>query len=107
MHESKLKGANHQVDQLRAKLNRVNHHALYWEKRVAEITTQQRTTKKSHLHYIEQLKREALFSLELDNAEMAETLESVLTDTEVHAFEGGRYTNDVRTCNLDLQGFPS
>jgi len=101
MHENKLKGVNHQVDQLRAKLNRVNHRALYWKKRVAEIVTQQSTTKKSHIHRIEQLKKE-LYFLELDNVEMAETLESVLTDTKIHAFEGGKYTNDVRACIYEL-----
>ena len=32
MHENKLQGAKHQVDQLRTKLNRLNHCALYWKK---------------------------------------------------------------------------
>ena len=33
---------------------------------------------------------------------MAETLESVLTDTKIHAFEGGKYTNNVRACIYEL-----
>ena len=41
----KLQGANHQVSQLRAKLNRVNHHALYWKKRVTEISVQRNSYK--------------------------------------------------------------
>ena len=32
VHEKKLQGANHQVNQLRAKLNKINHRTLYWKK---------------------------------------------------------------------------
>ena len=101
MHERKLQGANHQVNQLRAKLNRVNHRTLYWKRRVTEITVQKKMVTKSQHDYIEQLKNE-LSCLESDNAEMVETLESVLKDTEVHTFEGGRYTDNVRACIYEL-----
>ena len=37
-----------------------------------------------------------------DNAEMAETLQSILKDTEVRTFEGGRYTDNVRACIYEL-----
>ena len=46
MHENKLQGAKHQVDQLRTKLNRLNHRALYWKKRVTEITIQKKSVTK-------------------------------------------------------------
>ena len=101
VHEKKLQGANHQVNQLRAKLNRVNHRTLYWKRRVTEITVQKKMVTKSQHDYIEQLKNE-LSCLKSDNAEMAETLESVLKDTEVHTFEGGRYTDNVQACIYEL-----
>ena len=37
-------------------------------------------------------------SLDLDNAEMSETLESILTSEEIATFESGKYTDDVRAC---------
>ena len=100
-HECKLKRAEHQVDQLRAKLKRVNHRALYWKKRVAEITVQQTKTKKAHLHTIDKLKTK-LYSLEADNVDMTQTIESLIEDTKVQTFEDGRYTNDVRACIYEL-----
>jgi len=33
---------------------------------------------------------------------MAETIESVIKDTKVHTFEGGKYANDVRACIYEL-----
>ena len=101
MHEKKLQGANHQVTQLRAKLNRVNHRTLYWKRRVEEIAVQRKMVTKPKNDYIKQLEEELSY-LELDNAEMAETLESVLKDTEINTFEGGRYTDNVRACIYEL-----
>ena len=75
-------------------MNRINHCTLYWKKRVTEITAQKKMVTKSQHDYIKQLK-DKLSCLESDNAEMAETLESVLKDTEVHTFEGDRYTDNV------------
>ena len=96
-----MQGANHQVSQLRAKLNRINHRTLYWKKRVTEITAQKKMVTKSQHDYIEQLK-DKLSCLESDNAEMAETLESVLKDTEVHTFKGCRYTDNIQACIYEL-----
>ena len=56
---------------------------------------------KSKNGYIKQLEEE-LSCLELENAEMAETLESILKDTEVNTFEGGRYTDNVQACIYEL-----
>ena len=47
--------------------------------------------------YIEKLQKEFSY-LDSANAEMAETLESVLVDTEIYTFEGGRYTNNLCAC---------
>ena len=101
LHECKLKRANDQVEKLRARLNRVNHRAIYWKKRGTEVVEHQSSTKASYKHQIEKLKKE-LYCLEQDNAEMAEAIESVLQDTQVHTFEGGKYTNDVRACMYEL-----
>ena len=49
-HEGKLKRANDQVEQLRVKLNRVNHRALYWKKRASEIVDHQSSSKASYKH---------------------------------------------------------
>lgn len=101
LHEKKLQGANHQVSQLRTKLNRINHRTLYWKRRVTKIDVQRKTVTKSQHDYIEQLKKE-LYCLESNNAGMVETLESILQDTEVHTSEGGRYTDNVRACIYEL-----
>lgn len=50
--------ADHQISQLKTKLNRVNHRALYWRKRVTEIIAQKKTVTKFQHDYIEQLKKE-------------------------------------------------
>ena len=71
------------------------------EKRVTEITIQKKSVTKCQHDHIEKLQKE-LSSLDSANAEMAESLESVLADTEVHTFERGRYTNDVRACIYEL-----
>ena len=55
-------------------------------------------TKSQHDYNIIEQPKDRLSCLESDNAEMAETLESVLKDTEVHTFEGGRYTDNFRAC---------
>ena len=68
---------------------------------MTEIIAQKKTVTKFQHDYIEQLKKE-LSCLESDNVETAETLESILKDTEVHTFEGGRYTDDVRACIYEL-----
>ena len=89
------------MEQLRVKLNSVNHRALYWKKRASEIVDHQSSSKASYKHQIDKLKEE-LYYLERDNAEMTETIESIMQDTEVQAFECGKYTNDVRACIYEL-----
>ena len=98
IHENKLQRAKTQVHQLRVK-NRFNH-CVVLEKRVTEIMNQKTVTKGQH-DFIGKLQKELSYR-DSAIAEMADTLESVLADTEVYTFEGGRYTDNVHACVYEL-----
>ena len=46
--------------------------------------------------------REKVCALNLENAEVNETLESILSSEEISTFEKGRYTDDMRMCIYEL-----
>ena len=46
--------------------------------------------------------KERILSLDFENAEMSEALESILNSEEITTFESGRYTDDVRACIYEL-----
>ena len=100
-YEKKLKGAESQLSKLRAQLNRVNHRASYWRMRVGEVNHQTSAKKAELRQEMESLKKK-FSSLDSDNAEMSETLESILSSKEITTFESGRYTDDVRACVYEL-----
>ena len=98
--EKKLVRANSQLTNLRSKLNRVNHRAAYWKERVQDVKSQTSAKKTALRLEVESLK-EKISSLHLDNAEMNERIESILTE-DIITFEAGKYTNDVRACIYEL-----
>ena len=98
--EKKLVRANSQLTNLRSKLNRVNHRAAYWKERVQDVKSQTSAKKIALRLEVESLK-EKISSLHLDNAEMNERIESILTE-DIITFEAGKYTNDVRACIYEL-----
>ena len=79
-----------QLSKLRAKLNRVNHRASYWKMRVGEFNHQTSAKKAKLRQEIEK----KISSLDLDNAEMSETLKFILSSEEITTFESGRYADD-------------
>ena len=59
------------------------------------------TKKKKIRDEIESLKREVSV-LSLDNAELNETIPSIMSDPEIITFENGKFTDDVRACIYEL-----
>lgn len=100
-YEKKLKLAESQLSKLKAKLDRVNHRAAYWRARVG-AANHQSSAKRAELRREVELLKEKLSTLDLDNAEMSKTLESILNSDEITTFEGGKYTDDVRACVYEL-----
>ena len=89
------------MSRLKASLDRVNHRASYWRGK-AESIKHQKSTKNFRLcNEIESL-WEKVCALNLENAEVNETLESILSSEEISTFEKGRYTDDVRMCIYEL-----
>ena len=99
-YERKLQGA--EARESRAKISRVNHRVAYWRARVDSIKHQTSAKKTKQLqHEVKQLKEE-ISALDFNNAELSETIESILSSKEIATFEGGKYTDDVRTCVYEL-----
>lgn len=69
--------------------------------RVGEVNHQTSAKKAELRQEMESLKKK-ISSLDSDNAEMSETLESILSSKEITTFESGRYTDDVRACVYEL-----
>lgn len=89
-----------QVSRLKASLDRVNHPALYWKRKVDSIKDSDATKADELKHEIKKLK-EQINCFSSDNLELRESIESFLSE-EVVTFEGGKYTDDVRTCIYEL-----
>ena len=84
---------------LRAELSRISHRASYW--RAKTLDPREGNTEKSRaLHQEIQLLK--VSSLDLENTEMSETIENILSSEEIVTFEGGKYTDNVCTCVYEL-----
>ena len=83
-------------------MDRVNHRAAYWKKRVNDLSSDCSTKRKKLRDEIVSLKEEVA-TLSLDNAELNETVQSILmSDPEITTFENGKFTDDVRACVYEL-----
>ena len=101
MYEKKLQGTEGQLSKLRANLNRVNHRAAYWRARVDDFKGKKSAKEAKLLQEVKLLKEEILV-LDSSNAELSETIESILSSDEIATFEGGKYTDDIRACIYEL-----
>lgn len=90
-----------QLTKLRAKIDRVNHRASYWRTRMDRVR-QENSEKKAELYQELKSLKEEVATLDLNNAELNETIESILSSEEISTFEGGKYTDDVRACIYEL-----
>lgn len=79
----------------------MNHRASYWKAKVGNIKDHD-STKRVELRREIEILKDKISVLSLDNAEMGETLESILSSEEITTLEGGRYTDDVRACIYEL-----
>ena len=101
-YEKKLVGSESQLKKLRAKLDRVNHRAEYWKKKVDAVNDDCASKRKKLHDEIDTLKME-VSALSSDNAELNETVQSILmSDPEITTFENGKFTDDVRACIYEL-----
>ncbi len=99
-YESQLKITQSQLTKHRAKLDRVNHRALYWRQRSSTLKDCD-TRKTSELRAEIQKLKDDLSSLSLENAGMNDTVDALLT-REITTFKDGKYTDDVRACIYEL-----
>ena len=98
-YKNKVFGSDSQVKKLHAKLDRVNHRALYWKKKVKDISSSESTKKKKLQDEVQSLKEE-IASLSLENSEFDDVIQSI--ESEITTFEHGKYTDDVRACIYEL-----
>ena len=98
----KLLGSDSQVKKLQAKLDRINHRAVYWKKRLQDISISSDAKKKELSDKIVSLKEEVA-SLAFHNSELNDTIQSILSsEPQIATFENGKYTDDVRACVYEL-----
>lgn len=101
-YERKLHVTESQLKKIKAKLDRVNHRAAYWKAKVSDSMSHCNSKKKKLRDEITSMKEEVL-SLSLDNAELNDTVQSILkSEPEIATFENGKYTDDVRACVYEL-----
>ena len=74
---------------LRAKLGRVNHRASYWKSKIGGIKDGN-SAKTNELRTEVKKLKETISSLEFDNVEMNEQVESLLSSNEIVTFEKGK-----------------
>ena len=94
-YKNKVFGSDSQVKKLHAKLDRVNHRALYWKKKVKDISSSESTKKKKLQDEVQSLNEE-IACLSLENSELDDVIQSI--ESEITTFEHGKYTDDVRAC---------
>ena len=98
---NKFERMESQVSKLKAELGRVNHRASYWKSKVQGLK-EGNTGKTKDLHHEIGLLKDKISSLDLENAEMNQELQDILSCEEISTFEGGKYTDSVRACVYEL-----
>ena len=81
---------------LKSKLDRVNHHVAYWRTKLDDLQAKLNMKQAKCHTKIESLKQE-IYSLDLQNDELRQTLDSEL-GLEINTFENGKYTDDMKAC---------
>lgn len=88
-YERKIKVAESRLVKLRAKINRVSHRASYWRSKV-EIISHKDSSKRGELQQEIKSLKEKVSHLNIYNAEMCETIGSLLHSETISTFEGGK-----------------
>ena len=99
------KKADDKVQDVQAKLDRLMHRVGYWKKKCMEARVYtDEDAAISEASHKEQLLQDEIRLLETDNIELREKVQGILSDAsdKICTFEGGRYTDDVRTCCYEL-----
>ena len=99
--ERNFDGMETKLSKLRAELSRISHRASYWRAKTLDLR-EGNTEKSRALHQEIQSLKDKVSSLDLENAEMSETIENILSSEEIMTYEGGKYTDNVRTCVYEL-----
>ena len=89
------------LSQLRLKLSRVNHRAVYWRSRLQEIEAKGSLRNSKLSDKINNLQEEVA-NLDLENAELEQTVQTLVSCDEIQTFADGKYTDDVRACIYEL-----
>lgn len=92
-YERKLSGTEVKLKKLHMKLDRVNHRAAYWEKQACESRSSRHGEKLRA--EIASLKEEVA-ALDLINAELHETVQLVMSESDITTFENGKYTDNIQ-----------
>lgn len=87
------------MKKLRLKLDRVNYRSAYWEAKARDCHLDKNRVKLCA--EMSSLKEE-IASLHLTNAELNEAVQSVMSESDIATFEGGKYSDDVRACVYEL-----
>jgi len=103
--EKKLIEAEITIENLKKNIDRVRHRVSYWK---AKYNNLQKSSEESELESEfnkekEQLcLQEEITRLEQENFELIDTVEELVTEKEIIAYQGGRYTDDIRVCCYEL-----
>ena len=90
---------------MKKKIHRVHHRVSYWK---AKYNNLQKSSEESELESEfnkekEQLcLQEEITLLEQENFELIDTIEELVTEKEINAYQGGRYMDDIRVCCYEL-----
>ena len=96
-----------QVSLLKAKTDRLRHRASYWKTKylvLSESNDSDDMCTFSEENRLKEQLQEEIRLLEQDNIELKDKVQEILSDAtdSIATFEGGRYTDDVRTCCYEL-----
>ena len=99
-YEKKICGTESKMKKMRMKLDRINHRAVYWEKKTYESRS-----KKNGAKLCEEMAslKDEIASLDLENAELSDAFESVMSESEmIQTMKHGKYTDEIRSCVYEL-----
>lgn len=99
-YEQKICGTESKLKKMRMKLDRINHRAVYWEKKAYESRSKKNGAKlRAEMASL----KDEIASLDLENADLNEAFQSVMSQSEmIQTMKHGKYTDEIRTCVYEL-----
>ena len=103
--EKKLIEAEMAIEDSKKKIDRICHRILYWKEKCSTI---QKLSDEKELELEAHREGEYLFlleeiaDLEQKNSELRDTVEELVSDKDISAYQNGKYTDDVRACCYEL-----